>query len=263
MKVPPQGIPYLLSVTIHVGLFAVVGALSEGNSAPESIAFSTFEVELVSAAGAAIAPQPDIKEETAVQGEPVPIAPETPPEPVVEEISDEPPVEEIADPPLAEELTVIAKAVPVEKLPEEPKAEVSLIPPAVETIDRVPQAEPLETGGEAMQVETAPVQEVQFAAGLSVEDTQTRAHASHIATPAYPRSARRLGHEGRVLLEADIDARGRVLDARVAESSGHEELDRAAMKALLRSRFKPGMLGGLRVRSSTRLAFRFRLDDAK
>ena len=46
---------------------------------------------------------------------------------------------------------------------------------------------------------------------------------------SYPRSARRRGLEGTVLVELIVDARGKLLSATVVRSSGHEVLDKAAL----------------------------------
>lgn len=46
---------------------------------------------------------------------------------------------------------------------------------------------------------------------------------------SYPRSARRRGLEGTVLVELVVDARGKLLKASVIRSSGHEVLDQAAL----------------------------------
>ena len=50
----------------------------------------------------------------------------------------------------------------------------------------------------------------------------------------YPLMARRLGLEGRVLIEAVINERGQLLSAEIKQSSGHELLDQDAL-ALLKS----------------------------
>ena len=46
---------------------------------------------------------------------------------------------------------------------------------------------------------------------------------------SYPRSARRRGLEGTVLVELVVDARGKLISATVVRSSGHEVLDNAAL----------------------------------
>ena len=50
--------------------------------------------------------------------------------------------------------------------------------------------------------------------------------------PVYPESARRLGREGRVILDAQLDAAGKVVSVQVARSSGSTDLDQAAIEAV-------------------------------
>jgi protein TonB len=63
---------------------------------------------------------------------------------------------------------------------------------------------------------------------------------------AYPRRAKLLGHEGRVVLGLVINSKGVFQDVRVIESSGHRSLDDAAMRSTFNlSEFKkvPKQLG--------------------
>ena len=46
---------------------------------------------------------------------------------------------------------------------------------------------------------------------------------------SYPRSARRLGLEGTVLVQMVVNKKGEILDVKVARSSGHDLLDKAAI----------------------------------
>jgi periplasmic protein TonB len=79
--------------------------------------------------------------------------------------------------------------------------------------------------------------------------------------PAYPMSARARGEEGTVKLGVRLHADGRVLDAQVAESSGHPALDQAALSAIHKARFTPrkGVIGE---NSIVLLTIRFQLTDA-
>lgn len=63
--------------------------------------------------------------------------------------------------------------------------------------------------------------------------------------PDYPYQARRRGFEGTVVIEALISISGRVTDFKLAASSGHRSLDRAAIKAVRKWRFTPGSQGGV------------------
>lgn len=77
--------------------------------------------------------------------------------------------------------------------------------------------------------------------------------------PTYPRAARRMGMEGRVVLEVTVGAEGRAQEVTVAESSGHGVLDRAARRAVRRWRFEPARAAGQAVASTTTVPVRFEL----
>jgi protein TonB len=75
----------------------------------------------------------------------------------------------------------------------------------------------------------------------------------------YPTAARRRGIEGRVLLEVAVDADGRAVAVRVAESSGHRLLDEAALRAVRDWRFTPARQDGRAVAAKVRVPVTFRL----
>ncbi len=79
--------------------------------------------------------------------------------------------------------------------------------------------------------------------------------------PIYPEVARSRGWEGTVTLLVDVDAEGMPVQARVAKSSGHEPLDQAALKALLRWRFAPAVRNGMSVAGQVTVPVDFRLRD--
>lgn len=62
--------------------------------------------------------------------------------------------------------------------------------------------------------------------------------------PSYPRGALRRGESGEVLLSIHVDARGVPSQVDVASSSGSRDLDRAAVAAARRWRFRPAMRDG-------------------
>jgi len=80
------------------------------------------------------------------------------------------------------------------------------------------------------------------------------------AAPAYPRMARRRGWTGTVLLELDIAETGRVLAARVLESSGRATLDVAARLAVLDWRYEPARRGARPVAFTLRQPVTFSLE---
>jgi protein TonB len=70
------------------------------------------------------------------------------------------------------------------------------------------------------------------------------AAASACQKPEYPSISRRLEETGTVVLSFLIDVDGKVLDSKVAQSSGHNRLDEAARQALALCSFKPGTVDG-------------------
>lgn len=76
----------------------------------------------------------------------------------------------------------------------------------------------------------------------------------------YPRRARRAGLEGTVLLELVLDEHGRIVEIRVAKSSGHRILDDAARAAVAALGSVPSPPGELHWRSqAVRIPFHYSL----
>jgi protein TonB len=63
-----------------------------------------------------------------------------------------------------------------------------------------------------------------------------------------------------VLIQVSVLGDGRVGSARVASSSGHGSLDRAALKAVKRWRFRPALRGGKPVTATLMVPVVFRLE---
>jgi periplasmic protein TonB len=61
--------------------------------------------------------------------------------------------------------------------------------------------------------------------------------------PRYPESARRQGVEGTVLLKVRVTEQGRVEAVQLERSTGHPDLDQAAIEAVRRWRFEPAHRG--------------------
>jgi protein TonB len=67
-----------------------------------------------------------------------------------------------------------------------------------------------------------------------------RARFIETPKPDYPEIARRLHHTGTGVYGLYFDVRGEVSGIRIFKSTGHPELDIAALKGLVRWRAKPG-----------------------
>lgn len=78
--------------------------------------------------------------------------------------------------------------------------------------------------------------------------TNSAANSAPVPTsqpaPRYPRNAQRSGAEGTVQVQVDVGPDGVPTSVALAQGSGHRELDRAAMDAVRRWRFRPAMANG-------------------
>ena len=80
-------------------------------------------------------------------------------------------------------------------------------------------------------------------------------------SPRYPRTARRRGQEGRVLVKVYIGSSGQVSSAQVQSGSGYSALDSAALVAARKWRFSPAMNGlGQPVGFHRLIPFKFQLN---
>ena len=79
--------------------------------------------------------------------------------------------------------------------------------------------------------------------------------------PTYPAFARRLGHEGRVIIRVRVLPTGSVGAADIARSSGYAVLDEAALATIKRWRFRPAQQSGQMVDATLDVPISFRLHD--
>lgn len=77
--------------------------------------------------------------------------------------------------------------------------------------------------------------------------------------PSYPSQARRRNQQGVVLVEVRLDERGQQRSLNVLRSSGVESLDRAALEAVAKWRFRPETTGGQAVPSRVQIPIQFAL----
>ena len=101
-------------------------------------------------------------------------------------------------------------------------------------------AEPVQLGGERVAIWTtgsgAPPAAGVYETGPRLRNQDELARR---AARVYPSRTRAQGPEGAVLLWAHIDALGRVVEVRIARSSGSEALDRVARETLWWADFVP------------------------
>lgn len=138
----------------------------------------------------------------------------------------------------------------------EPKPVDTVIP---EIFPPKPKDEPVEEVTPIAKVNDAPVNITDYPAEQVKTDSVTeeestllptvippRSDARHLSNPApiYPRTALRLGQEGRVILTLLVRVDGSVDDVQVTTSSGYQRLDKAALKAVRRWRYQPASQDG-------------------
>ena len=80
--------------------------------------------------------------------------------------------------------------------------------------------------------------------------------------PVYPSLARKMGHEGVVLLAAEIRSDGRVGQLVVKKSSGYLTLDQSALDAVRKWKFIPARWMGRPVSAWVDVPVKFRLSDS-
>ena len=101
--------------------------------------------------------------------------------------------------------------------------------------------------------------------GGAGDDPNSSAHADYARNPApiYPAVARRREQQGTVTVKVLVGADGSVERAEIADSSGFDALDAAALETVRsRWRFVPARYGGLAVESWVLVPIRFALLEA-
>lgn len=80
-------------------------------------------------------------------------------------------------------------------------------------------------------------------AASSNNDRSSRVRCRECAKPDYPSTARNRGLEGQAKVAVDVDGNGHVISVRLLNSSGHAELDEAAIQAARKWKFSPSAAG--------------------
>lgn len=75
--------------------------------------------------------------------------------------------------------------------------------------------------------------------------------------PTYPRTLLSKGIGGRVLVSCTVDTNGQVAATSIKQSSGHPDLDKAAINAVNKWKFKPGTKAGRKVKATCIVPFNF------
>lgn len=148
------------------------------------------------------------------------------------------------EPAAAEEVPAVREPEPLPR-----RLEPGLSPPtgAHRAAPRPPATRPMQPAAVPASTETGPVPPRPVAGNLP---------------PGYPPAALQRGVEGLVLVRLEVGPDGRVRGAEVLESSGSPLLDEAALAALSRWRFAPGLRRGEPVPTTVDVPVAFRLREA-
>ena len=190
---------------------------------------------------------------------------------------------------------VLQQAAPAAaKLPEQPQPQPQLQPqrqmvvprkaPAPKPVVRTPvtkakpavvaqptqnqpvQAQPTETTRQSAVVagsaQFAPTKQVAAQPAAEVLSTKP-SFREPPRQPNYPSQARRRNQQGVVLVEVRLDERGQQRSLNVLRSSGVDSLDRAALEAVAKWRFRPETSGGQAVPSRVQIPIQFALTASR
>lgn len=224
-------------VLLHV---AVVGAILVARSEPQvAKPVETVEVRFVEIAPLVqVAAAPPAPTPPAPKPEPKPVPPKPTPKPVPK-----PPPPKPAPPPPE-------PAPPSETALSQPAPEPAPAPAPAPATSQPPSGKPEPSDRTAAP--QAPVSNEPKLVGR-IE------YLGAPPMPEYPRTSKRLGEEGKVLVRLLINTRGLVDKATLEKSSGFNRLDEAALDAARRGRFKPYTENGMAIAAIAIVPFDFTL----
>ena len=93
--------------------------------------------------------------------------------------------------------------------------------------------------------------------GLGSEEADSPPTPISKLPPTYPSALLSKGVGGRVMISCVIDASGQVASSTIKQSSGYSELDKAALVAVARWKFKPAVKEGRSIKSTCSVPFNF------
>lgn len=137
---------------------------------------------------------------------------------------------------------------------------------AEKPVPKQPVKEVAEAAPQPASATPPPVQAVAAppaVAAAPVADTAPDFKAAYLNNPrpSYPMAARRMGWEGRVVLNVEVLAEGSCGDVNVFQSSGHEVLDNAALRTVKGWHFVPASRAGRPVTQWFKVPIQFSLKE--
>lgn len=135
------------------------------------------------------------------------------------------------------------------------------MPEIREVAEQTPQVVPVSAAPPPPAAASPPVSTV----AAPVSDTEPDFKASYLKNPrpAYPMVARKMGWEGRVILNVEVLAEGACGGVNVFRSSGREVLDNAAISTVKSWRFTPARHAGRAVTQWFKVPINFSLEDSE
>jgi len=136
-------------------------------------------------------------------------------------------------------------------------------PVVQEVTEAAPQPLPVEAPPSAVAATPPAVAVTPVAAATPVVDTEPDYKASYLNNPrpSYPMVARRMGWEGKVILNVEVLAEGACGAVNVFRSSGREVLDNSAMTIVKTWRFIPARRAGRAITQWFQVPINFSLED--
>jgi TonB family protein len=131
-----------------------------------------------------------------------------------------------------------------------PESEYAFMPDAVDIPTVLQKREDIPHAGEKHRSAPAPLDEPIVFATPNYKKNNP---------PSYPLLARRKHYEGTVLLDVLVRREGTVGSVRLAQSSGHETLDRSAIREVMKWTFYPGKKGDEPLEMWVTIPIRFQL----
>jgi protein TonB len=141
-----------------------------------------------------------------------------------------------------------------------PKPEVPVAPPPEPTVQATVETDPSPQPFTPAQSAPEAPPAAESSGNTGQMHTAVFADANGCALPNYPVNAARNGETGTTTLALLVGVDGRVSSARVQQSSGSRELDRAALNALSLCKFKPAASNGAAEAGWAQLAYVWKLD---
>ena len=99
--------------------------------------------------------------------------------------------------------------------------------------------------------------------GTAGKGSSRRPELLMLVPPVYPKDAQKKGIEGTVDLRVLVTEQGTVDKVEITSSSGHSDMDRAAVDAAKRTRFRPAIRNGERVAMWINYPIQFALTNVK